>query len=70
MKGTIQIEVKMKTENNFNEDKKEDNKKRIKIFLSAFIFVHLSNFDNTIALVHTLNYQLFIFFFSVCKRTE
>ena len=39
MKGTIQIEVKMKTENNFNEDKKEDNKKRIKIFLSAFIFV-------------------------------
>jgi pimeloyl-ACP methyl ester carboxylesterase len=39
MKGTIQIEVKMKTENNFNDNKKEDNKKRIKIFLSAFIFV-------------------------------
>ena len=70
MKGTIQIEVKMKTENNFNEDKKEDNKKRIKIFLSAFIFVLCLTLITTIALVHTLNYQLFIFFFCVCKRTE
>ena len=39
MKGTIQIEVKTKRENNFNDNKKEDNKKRIKVFLSAFIFV-------------------------------
>ena len=39
MKGTIQIEVKTKRENNFNDNKIEDNKKRIKVFLSAFIFV-------------------------------
>ena len=70
MKGTIQIEVKMKTENNFNEDKKEDNKKKNQDFLVCFYICTLSNFDNTIALVHTLNYQLFIFFFCVCKRTE
>ena len=27
MKGTIQIKVKTKTENNFNDNKKEDTKK-------------------------------------------
>ena len=39
MKETIQIEVKKKTETNFNDNKKEDNKIRIKFFLSAFVFV-------------------------------
>src|SRR5918995_5668255 len=44
MKETIQIKVKTKTENNFNDNKKEDNKKednkkRSRVFLSAFILV-------------------------------
>ena len=39
MKGTIQIKVITKTENNFNDNKKEDTKKRSKVFLSAFILV-------------------------------
>src|ERR1044072_1262295 len=39
MKGTIQIKIKTKTENNFKYNKKEDNKKRNKIFVSNFILV-------------------------------
>jgi alpha/beta hydrolase fold len=55
MKETIQIGVIMKTGNNFNDNKKKDNKKRIKIFLSAFIFVLCLTLITLLSLSSTLS---------------
>ena len=45
----------MKTGNNFNDNKKKDNKKRIKIFLSAFIFVLCLTLITLLSLSSTLS---------------
>ena len=69
MKETIQVKIKMRTEKNFSDDKKGYNKKIIKIFLSAFIFI-LSLTLITLSLSSTISNTNYFSSFFVYAREE